>query len=227
MEDILRRADGSQPAASARGAGPRVVLVVGVNGVGKTTTIAKLAKAHRDEGKKTLLVAGDTFRAAAIDQLQVLGRRIGVEVIAQQPGADPAAVAFDAVQAGVSRGYEVLIIDTAGRLQTKTNLMEELKKVRRVLDRALPGAPHETLLVMDATTGQNGLQQARAFTEAVGVTGLILAKVDGTAKGGVVLAIADELGLPIRYLGTGEGLDDLVPFDPARFTQALLGGQAV
>ncbi|MDD2420596.1 MAG: signal recognition particle-docking protein FtsY [Heliobacteriaceae bacterium] len=203
---------------------PAVVLVVGVNGVGKTTTIAKLAHRCREEGRQVLLVAGDTFRAAAIDQLEVWGRRIGVEVIRHQAGADPAAVAFDALQAAKGRGVDVVIMDTAGRLHNKTNLMEELKKVNRVLNRAMPGAPHETLLVLDATTGQNAINQARIFDEAIGITGLVLTKLDGTAKGGVVVAIRAELAIPVKFVGVGEGLDDLRDFDPAEFARALFAG---
>jgi fused signal recognition particle receptor len=201
---------------------PFIVLVVGVNGVGKTTTIAKLAQRYRREGRSVLLAAADTFRAAAIEQLQVWGERVGVAVIAHQPGADPGAVAFDAVSAALSRGTDVVIVDTAGRLHTKHNLMQELEKVRRVIQRKVPSAPHQVLLVIDATTGQNGLQQARVFTAAVQVTHLALAKLDGTAKGGIAFAIAHELGLPIAYVGTGERLDDLAEFDAGRFVEALL-----
>jgi fused signal recognition particle receptor len=198
-----------------------VVLVIGVNGVGKTTTIAKLAKYLRDEGRTPVLAAGDTFRAAAIDQLKIWGERTGVPVVAQRPGSDPSAVVFDGIGAARARGADLLIVDTAGRLHTKTNLMNELKKVRRVAENQLPGAPHETLLVLDAVTGQNGLLQAKTFTEAVGVTGLILAKLDSSAKGGVVFSIAQELRLPIKFVGTGEQLDDLAPFDPDEFVAAL------
>ena len=200
---------------------PLVILVVGVNGSGKTTSIAKLAHQYRQEGKQVILAAADTFRAAAIDQLRVWGERAGAQVIAHQPGADPGAVAFDAIEAARKRGAQVVVIDTAGRLHTKYNLMEELKKVRRVAGRHDPAAPHQTLLVLDATTGQNGLAQARAFTQAVGVTGIFLAKLDGTARGGIVLAIAQELNLPILYIGTGEHLEDLAPFDPRAFAEAL------
>jgi fused signal recognition particle receptor len=198
-----------------------VVLVIGVNGVGKTTTIAKLARYLRDEGRTPILAAGDTFRAAAIDQLKIWGERTGVPVVAQRPGSDPSAVVFDGIGAARARGADLLIVDTAGRLHTKTNLMNELKKVRRVAENQLPGAPHETLLVLDAVTGQNGLLQAKTFTEAVGVTGLILAKLDSSAKGGVVFSIAQELRLPIKFVGTGEQLDDLAPFDPQEFVAAL------
>jgi fused signal recognition particle receptor len=200
---------------------PVVILVVGVNGSGKTTSIAKLAHKLKREGKSVLLAAADTFRAAAIDQLKKQGEKVGVEVIAHQSGADPGAVVYDALQAAKSRRADVVIIDTAGRLHTKFNLMEELKKIRRVAAKLDASAPHEVLLVLDATTGQNGLTQARYFTEAVGVTGIFLAKLDGTAKGGIVLAICDELKLPIQLIGVGEGLDDMVAFDAASFVEAL------
>ena len=203
-------------------ASPYVVLVIGVNGVGKTTSIAKLAYQYKQMGKSVIVAAADTFRAAAIDQLQVLGQRIEVDVIAHFQGADPGAVAYDAFQAARARGVEVLIIDTAGRLHTKTNLMEEAKKIRSVVNRLDGNAPHEALLVLDATTGHNGLAQARAFTDAVGCTGVFLAKLDGTARGGMVLAIKKELGLPIQYIGTGEQVEDIAPFDPQEFIQALL-----
>ena len=201
---------------------PFVVLVVGVNGVGKTTTIGKLAHRFGNDGYSVMLAAGDTFRAAAIDQIKVWGERNGVPVIAQQPGADSAAVVFDALQAATARSTNVLIADTAGRLHTKTGLMDELAKVRRVLGRIDPAAPHETLLVLDATTGQNGLAQARRFTEAVQVTGLAVTKLDGTARGGVLFAVARELAIPIRYIGVGEGIDDLRDFVAADFVDALL-----
>lgn len=200
---------------------PHVIMVVGVNGVGKTTTIGKLAWRFQNQGRRVLLAAGDTFRAAAAEQLEVWARRAGCELVRQQPGADPSAVAYDALEAAVSRGCQVVIIDTAGRLQTNVNLMEELKKVHRVVGKKLPGAPHEVLLVVDATTGQNAVSQAKLFHQAVPLTGIILTKLDGTAKGGVVVAIARELGLPIAYLGLGEGLDDLRPFDPEQFAAAL------
>lgn len=202
--------------------GPWVVLVVGVNGAGKTTTIAKLAHRYLTAGRKVLLGAADTFRAAAIEQLQAWGERAGCDVIAGQQGADPGAVAFDAVQAARSRRVDVAIIDTAGRLHTKTNLMDELRKVHRVIQRVDPTAPHEVLLVLDGTTGQNGIAQAKTFMEAVGVTGVVVTKLDGTAKGGAVLAVTAELGLPVAYVGTGEGIDDLTPFDPEAFVDALL-----
>ena len=200
---------------------PEVYLVVGVNGSGKTTSIAKLAYKMKKEGHSVLLAAADTFRAAAIDQLKKQGERVGVDIVAHQPGADPGAVVYDAYQAAKARHVDNLIIDTAGRLHTKFNLMEELKKIRRVAAKLDSAAPHEVILVLDATTGQNGLSQARYFTEAVGVTGILLAKLDGTAKGGIVLAICDELKLPIQLIGIGEGLDDLVPFDAAAFVEAL------
>lgn len=202
---------------------PFVVLVVGVNGVGKTTTIAKIAQRMRQAGRRPLLVAGDTFRAAAIDQLQVWGDRIGADVIRQRHGADPAAVAFDGIVAAKARAIDVVLIDTAGRLHTKSNLMDELRKVKRVIGQELPGAPHEVLLVLDATLGQNALSQARQFHEAVGVTGLALTKLDGTARGGIVVAIADELKLPLRLVGVGEAADDLQDFNAEAFVAALFG----
>lgn len=201
---------------------PAVVLVLGVNGAGKTTSIGKLAHRLTAQGKTVLLAAADTFRAAAIDQLVIWGERVGVDVVKHAPGADPAAVVYDAIQAVKARGVDVLIADTAGRLHTKVNLMEELKKINRVVARELPGSAAERLLVLDASTGQNAVPQARLFHEAVGITGLILAKLDGSAKGGAVLAIARELGLPVKLAGIGESLDDLEPFDPQRFVDALL-----
>ncbi|MFZ3102746.1 MAG: signal recognition particle-docking protein FtsY [Desulfitobacteriaceae bacterium] len=201
--------------------GPSIFLVVGVNGVGKTTTIGKLANRLRHDGKRVILAAGDTFRAAAIDQLEVWGQRAGVEIIRQREGADPAAVAFDAVQAAKSRKIDVVIMDTAGRLHNKANLMEELRKVKRVIKREIPGAPHEVLLVLDATTGQNALQQAKLFKEVAGVTGIVLTKLDGTAKGGVVLGIQGETRIPVKWIGIGEGMDDLRPFIPQDFAAAL------
>lgn len=201
-----------------------VILFVGVNGVGKTTTIGKMAHMFKQQGKKVLLAAGDTFRAAAIEQLEVWGDRVGVEVIKQQQGSDPAAVIYDAVQAAKSRHVDVLLCDTAGRLQNKVNLMEELAKVHRVLARELPGAPHEVLLVLDATTGQNALSQAKTFGESAGVTGIVLTKLDGTAKGGIVIAIRNELNIPVKYVGLGEKMDDLQPFDPEQFVHALFAG---
>ncbi len=200
---------------------PFVILAVGVNGVGKTTTIGKLASRLVSEGKGVLLAAGDTFRAAAIEQLEIWAKRSGAQLIKHQSGSDPAAVAFDAVEAAKARGADVVIVDTAGRLHTKSPLMEELKKVRRVIEKSLPGAPHEVLLVLDATTGQNALRQAAMFREAVGVTGIALTKLDGTAKGGIVFAIKKELGIPVRLIGVGEGVDDLRDFDPSEFVEAL------
>ncbi len=201
-----------------------VILIVGVNGSGKTTSIAKLARYYQRQGRKVMLAAADTFRAAAIDQLKVWGQRLGVEVIAQQPGSDPGAVVFDAIQACRSRGADMLIVDTAGRLHTKHNLMDELRKIRNVAAKQAHQAPHETLLVLDATTGQNALAQAKHFKEAVDVTGVIVAKLDGTAKGGVVISIAKELGLPVRFVGLGEKPDDFAVFDPQRFVDGLFAG---
>jgi fused signal recognition particle receptor len=200
---------------------PAVIMLVGVNGAGKTTTIGKLAAHLKGEGHSVLLCAADTFRAAAIEQLEVWGERTGIQVIRQNTGSDPSAVMFDALSAAKARQTDYVIIDTAGRLQTKTNLMAELDKMRRTASRVVPDAPHEVLLVLDATTGQNGLEQARKFTESSGVTGIVLTKLDGTAKGGVVVAIARELALPIRFIGVGEKIDDLLPFDPERFIDSL------
>ncbi len=200
---------------------PAVVLVVGVNGTGKTTTIGKLARLYKAEGRSVLLCAADTFRAAAIEQLEIWGQRTSTEVVRQKPGADPSAVLFDALQTGKSRKLDYVIADTAGRLHTKSNLMAELEKMSRTAQRIVPGAPHDVLLVMDATTGQNGLEQARRFTETSGVTGIVLTKLDGTAKGGVVIPIARELNLPIRYIGVGEKPEDLLPFEPDKFVASL------
>ncbi|MGE5646741.1 MAG: signal recognition particle-docking protein FtsY [Acidobacteriota bacterium] len=200
---------------------PAVVLVVGVNGTGKTTTIGKLTRLYKSEGRSVLLCAADTFRAAAIDQLEIWGERTGTDVIRQSPGSDPSAVLFDAIQSGKARKIDYVIADTAGRLHTKSNLMSELEKMRRTAQRLIPGAPHEVLLVMDATTGQNGLEQARRFTETSGVTGIVLTKLDGTAKGGVVIPIARELNLPIRYIGVGEKAEDLLPFEADKFVASL------
>jgi fused signal recognition particle receptor len=208
----------AKPPLSTR---PWVVLFLGVNGVGKTTTIGKLAAHYRQAGKKVLLVAGDTFRAAAIEQLEAWGQQVGVESVKHRAGADPSAVVFDGIQAAKSRGIDVLLIDTAGRLHTKLHLIEELKKIRRIIAREQRDAPHETLLVLDATTGQNGLQQARVFKEAADISGIVLTKLDGTAKGGVIISIQEELDVPVRYIGVGEDIDDLQPFDPAGFVQAL------
>jgi fused signal recognition particle receptor len=200
---------------------PWVVVFLGVNGVGKTTTIGKLAAQYRSAGKKVLLVAADTFRAAAIEQLDAWGDKAGVEVVKHRAGSDPSAVVYDGMQAAKSRGVDALLIDTAGRLHTKLHLIEELKKIRRVISRELSDAPHETLLVLDATTGQNGLQQARVFKEATNITGIVLTKLDGTAKGGVIVSIQEELGVPVQYIGMGEDVADLQPFDAAQFVQAL------
>ena len=210
----------SQPVTKVDGT-PEVIIVVGVNGTGKTTTIGKLAQVFRAQGKTVLLCAADTFRAAAIEQLEIWGQRTGTEVIKTKAGGDPSAVLFDALQAATARKTDYVIVDTAGRLHTKQNLMLELEKMKRTAQRIVPGAPHETLLVMDATTGQNGLQQARQFTQSAGVTGIVLTKLDGTAKGGVVVAISRELGLPVRYVGVGEKAGDLLPFDPKEFVESL------
>ncbi len=204
--------------------GPTVVLFVGVNGVGKTTTVAKVAQVLQGEGKRVLLAAADTFRAAAVEQLTVWADRLDVEVVHHGAGADPGAVVFDAIAAGRARGADVVLCDTAGRLHTKANLMDELRKVARVAGRALPGAPHATLLVLDATTGQNALQQARIFADAVPLTGLVVTKLDGTARGGVVLAVAEAMRLPVLYVGVGEGADDLRPFEPEAYAEAILPG---
>ncbi|WP_313641509.1 signal recognition particle-docking protein FtsY, partial [Paenibacillus sp.] len=204
--------------------GITVILFVGVNGVGKTTTIGKLAHRYKQEGKKVLLAAGDTFRAGAIEQLEVWGQRAGVDVIKQQAGSDPAAVMYDAVQAAKQRNVDILICDTAGRLQNKSNLMEELNKIFRVIQREIPSAPHEVLMVLDATTGQNALTQAKLFGEKSGVTGLVLTKLDGTAKGGIVVAIRQEMNLPVKLVGLGEKMEDLQPFDSQQFVHALFAG---
>ena len=241
VERARRRRDGGGPVAAVRselaallverepdwaphraGPGsPAIILVVGVNGTGKTTTIGKLAFRYRAEGQVVLLAAGDTFRAAAIEQLRAWGERAGAPVVAHAPGADPSAVVYDAVDAAVARHVDVLIADTAGRLHTKSNLMDELAKMRRVIDRRLPGASPEVLFVLDATTGQNGLAQAKAFRESTGLTGIILTKLDSTAKGGIVFAIEQALGVPVRFVGVGERVGDLLPFDPAAFVGAL------
>jgi len=201
--------------------GPTVVLIVGVNGAGKTTTIAKLAKRFKDQGKKVLIAAGDTYRAAAIEQLSIWAERAGVDIIKTHDGGDAAAVAFDAVAAAESRGADLVLIDTAGRLHNKEHLMRELEKIRRVIQKRLPAAPHETLLVLDATAGQNAIQQAKVFGAAMGVTGLVLTKLDGTAKGGVTITIRRELKLPVRFIGVGEKIEDLQPFDPDAFIEAI------
>lgn len=224
LVSILETPGNEPPAwAQAQAPNPLIILVVGVNGAGKTTTIAKLAHAFKRDGASVILGAADTFRAAATDQLKVWGERVGVRVVAHQPGADPGAVVFDTLTAAESAKANLVIIDTAGRLHTKANLMEELKKIDRVVKRKFPDAPHETLLVLDATTGQNGFAQAKTFAEAVGVTGIGLAKLDGTAKGGIAFAIAHELSIPVRFIGTGERIDDLAPFDAREFVDSLLG----
>ncbi len=221
-EEMVRLLDiPSKPAGLVSANVMKVILLVGVNGSGKTTSIAKLAAAYKAKGRRVLLGAADTFRAAAIDQLKLWGDRVGVDVVAHQPGADPGAVVFDTLEAARSRGIDTVIIDTAGRLQTKHNLMDELKKIKKIA--AKYEASHEVLLVIDATTGQNGLSQARSFAEATDVTGIVLSKLDGTAKGGIVLAISDELQIPIKYIGTGEKMDDIAPFDAKSFVDAIFG----
>ncbi len=220
IEEILgdeRWEESSLPLSST----PHVILVAGVNGTGKTTSIAKLAKTYLDQGRTVLLASCDTFRAAANEQLEIWARRLGVGMVKNQPGADPAAVAFDALQAAQARGIDVLIIDTAGRLHTKSTLMEELKKIKRVIGKQIQNGPHETLLVLDATVGQNAISQARVFHEALGLSGILLAKLDGTAKGGIVIAIKDRLNIPVSYIGIGENLDDLERFDVGKFVGAL------
>jgi fused signal recognition particle receptor len=206
---------------------PAVVLVVGVNGTGKTTVVARLAFAYREDGLRVMAAAGDTFRAAAVEQLRNWGERLEFDVIAHQQGSDPAAVAFDALEAAQARGHDLVLVDTAGRLHNKQNLMDELSKIRRVIERQLGHAPDEVALILDATTGQNGLAQARAFTDAVGVTSVVLTKLDGSARGGIVFAVAAELGLPVRFIGTGDGPGDLAPFDAESFVDALLGVRQV
>jgi fused signal recognition particle receptor len=219
---VLESPSASAPGGPRASAGqPHVMLVVGVNGVGKTTTIGKLANQLRQEGRAPLICAADTFRAAAVDQLQIWADRAGVDIVRAKEGSDPAAVVFDAMTAAKSRRREVVLVDTAGRLHTRTNLMNELDKIRRVASREVPGAPHEVLLVLDATVGQNGLAQAREFTNVAGVTGIVLTKLDGTAKGGIAVAIAHDLKLPIRYVGVGEGVDDLLPFSPREYVDAI------
>jgi fused signal recognition particle receptor len=220
-EHLLEILEASERAPARVMTPPAVVMVIGVNGAGKTTTIGKLANRFKAEQRSVLLCAADTFRAAAIDQLEVWGQRTGTTVIRQSPGSDPSAVLFDALSAARSRKVDYVIVDTAGRLQTKENLMAELQKMDRTAKKVIPEAPHEVLLVLDATTGQNGLEQARKFTETSGVTGIVLTKLDGTAKGGIVVAIARELNLPIRYIGVGEKVDDLLPFDPEKFIESL------
>ena len=220
-EHLLEILEASERAPARVADPPAVILVVGVNGSGKTTSIGKLAQRFKNEQRSVLLCAADTFRAAAIEQLEIWGQRTGVQVVRQGPGSDPSAVLFDALQAARARKLDYVIVDTAGRLQTKENLMAELQKMSRTAKKVIPDAPHEVLLVLDATTGQNGLEQARKFTETAGVTGIVLAKLDGTAKGGIVVAIARELNLPIRYVGVGEKVDDLLPFDSEKFIESL------
>jgi fused signal recognition particle receptor len=221
LEGVSQPEAAPAPADSARGLAPRVMLVVGVNGTGKTTTVGKLANLFKVEGEAPLICAADTFRAAAVEQLGVWAGRAGVDFVRAQAGSDPAAVVFDAIKAAQARGRSPIIVDTAGRLHTRVNLMSELEKIKRIAAREVPGAPHDVLLVLDATVGQNGLVQAREFMNAAGVNGIILAKLDGTAKGGIAVAVAEELKLPIRYVGTGEAIDDLVPFSPRDYVDAL------
>jgi fused signal recognition particle receptor len=226
MSEILlemMQSDGGTPSLAMNDDGLTVILFVGVNGVGKTTTIGKMAHKLKSQGKKVVLAAGDTFRAGAIEQLETWGERVGVDVIKHQAGADPAAVVYDGIQAAKSRGADVLLCDTAGRLHSKVNLMEELKKVYRVVQREVPGAPHEVLLVLDSTTGQNALQQAKTFSQAVHVSGIVLTKLDGTAKGGIVIAIRNELDLPVKWVGLGEKVEDLQEFDAEQFVHGLFG----
>jgi fused signal recognition particle receptor len=215
--DILKGAAG--PVADGRT--PHVVMIVGVNGTGKTTTVGKLARLIKESGRAPLICAADTFRAAAVEQLEIWANRAGVDIIRARTGSDPAAVVFDAIAAGKARGRDVVLVDTAGRLHTRVNLMSELEKIRRIAAREVEGAPHEVLLVLDATVGQNGLAQAREFMAAAGVNGIVLTKLDGTAKGGIAVAIANDLKLPIRYVGVGEGIDDLIPFSPEDYVTAL------
>ncbi|GGJ55692.1 fused signal recognition particle receptor [Anoxybacillus voinovskiensis] len=221
LVDIYKGGDDQPATLNMQEHGLTVILFVGVNGVGKTTTIGKLAHKLKSEGKTVLLAAGDTFRAGAIEQLEVWGERVGVDVIKQSAGSDPAAVMYDAIQAAKARNVDVLLCDTAGRLQNKVNLMKELEKVKRVIEREIPGAPHEVLLVLDATTGQNAMSQAKIFKEATNVTGIVLTKLDGTAKGGIVLAIRNELNIPVKFVGLGEKMDDLQAFDPEQYVYGL------
>jgi fused signal recognition particle receptor len=220
-EEMRRLLTVQAPVLEVRSKKPFVIMAIGVNGVGKTTTLAKIAHQYQDAGLRVMLVAGDTFRAAAVEQLAAWAERVGAELVKQPTGADPAAVVFDAVAAALARGADVVLIDTAGRLHTKVNLMEELKKVKRVIERQLPGAPHEVLLVLDATTGQNAVAQTRLFHRELGVTGLVLTKLDGTAKGGIVVGICQEFQIPVRFIGLGEGVDDLREFDADQFVEAL------
>jgi fused signal recognition particle receptor len=217
----IRRIFAAAEMPVANGTKPHVVLVVGVNGTGKTTTVGKLANQFKSVGRAPLICAADTFRAAAVDQLQIWADRAGVDMVRARPGSDPAAVVFDALAASKSRGRDTVLVDTAGRLHTRTNLMQELNKIRRVAEREVPGSPHEVLLVLDATVGQNGLAQAREFTSVAGVNGIVLTKLDGTAKGGIAVAIAHDLKVPIRFVGVGEGIDDLLPFSPNDYVEAL------
>ena len=227
--DFLKRSlreelqDPNEEEINTAASGPTVVLIVGVNGTGKTTSIAKLAKRFKDKGQHVIMAAGDTYRAAAIEQLSIWAERVGVDIVKQHDGADAAAVAFDAVSAAGARNADLVLIDTAGRLHNREDLMRELEKIRRVIQKSYPDAPHETLLVIDSTSGQNAIQQARIFGQSMGVTGLILTKLDGTAKGGCAVSIKRELGLPIRYIGVGEQMDDLQPFDPDAFIEAIFG----
>ena len=221
VKDEIRAIFAAVPGSPSNGAAPHVVLIVGVNGTGKTTTVGKLAQLLKASGKSPLVVAADTFRAAAVEQLEIWARRAGVDLIRAREGADPAAVVFDGIASGKAKGRDPILVDTAGRLHTKVNLMNELEKIRRVAAREVTGAPHEVLLVLDATVGQNGLSQAREFMNVAGVNGVVLTKLDGTAKGGVAVAIAEELKLPIRYVGVGESIDDLVPFDVNEYVDAL------
>ena len=221
VKDEIRQVFDSVDRPSTNGHRPHVTLIVGVNGTGKTTTIGKLANLLKASGKQPLVCAADTFRAAAVEQLEIWAKRAGVDIVRAKEGSDPAAVVFDAIQSGKARGRDPILVDTAGRLHTRVNLMNELEKIRRVAGRAAEGAPHEVLLVLDATVGQNGLQQAREFTNVAGDTGIVLTKLDGTAKGGVAVSIAHDLKLPIRYVGVGEGIDDLIPFSPQEYVDAL------
>jgi fused signal recognition particle receptor len=221
-QNMLRFLDVPETPYSVPGPGePMIIMVIGVNGVGKTTTIAKAANLYREQGKKVMLVAADTFRAAAVEQLVIWGERVGAEVVRQRHGADPSAVVFDAINAAIARGVDFVLIDTAGRLHTKVNLMDELRKIHRVTGRRIPGAPHQVWLVLDATTGQNAISQAEMFHKTLGVTGIILTKLDGTAKGGIVVGISHQLGIPIRFIGIGEKIDDLRPFDAEAFVEAI------
>jgi fused signal recognition particle receptor len=221
VKQEIRAVFDSVPVASTNGHRPQVTLIVGVNGTGKTTTVGKLANLLKSQGKQPLVCAADTFRAAAVEQLEIWAKRASVDIVRAKDGSDPAAVVFDAIQSGKARGRDPILVDTAGRLHNRVNLMNELDKIRRVAARAAEGAPHEVLLVLDATVGQNGVQQAREFTNVAGVTGIVLTKLDGTAKGGVAVAIAHDLKLPIRYVGVGEGIDDLIPFSPQEYVDAL------